>query len=139
MGKEILTKCGYRCDLCLAYKENIEKEDNRKILSDGWYKYFGFRIEPEDIMCEGCVSCDNPKLIDNNCPVRPCVISKGLENCAYCTEYICDKLLERIVDYDEKINFDHHNIPTEDYENIVKPYESKKRLNEIRRKMKIDG
>ncbi len=131
----ILSKCGYRCDLCLAYKGNIEKEDKRQILSDGWFKYFGFRIEPEDIMCEGCVSCDNPKLIDNNCPVRPCVISKDIKNCAYCGEYICEKLLLRIVDYDEKINFDHSDIPDEDYENIVKPYESKKRLEEIRKRI----
>jgi len=41
----IITRCGYRCDLCLAYKPNIEAHpENRQILSDGWYKYFGFRI-----------------------------------------------------------------------------------------------
>jgi hypothetical protein len=39
----ILTRCGYRCDLCLAYKPNVLKNlENQKILSDGWYKYFGF-------------------------------------------------------------------------------------------------
>jgi len=136
-GIMILTKCGYRCDLCLAYKENIEREDNRKILSEGWFKYFGIEMKPEDIMCEGCVSCDNPKLIDNSCPVRPCVISKGIDNCAHCNDYICDKLMKRIVDYDEKINFDHDNIPFADYKNIVEPYESKKRLDRIREKLKM--
>lgn len=133
----ILTKCGYRCDLCLAYKENIEKKDQREILSDGWYKYFGFRIQPEDIVCEGCVSSENPKLIDDNCPIRPCVVAKDIDNCAHCEEYICEKLLTRIVDYKEKINFEYDDIPLEEYKNIIEPYESKNRLNRIKEELKI--
>jgi hypothetical protein len=40
----ILTRCGYRCDLCLAYKPNVaENPSNQQKLSDGWFKYFGFR------------------------------------------------------------------------------------------------
>ena len=42
MGKEILSRCGFRCDLCLAYKKDIGKNDQGQILSDGWFKY---RIE----------------------------------------------------------------------------------------------
>lgn len=125
MTQEILTKCGYRCDLCLAYKENVEKQDQRAILSGGWYDIFGFRIEPENIFCEGCVSCESPILIDKNCPVRPCVISKNLETCAECEEYICDKLKGRIV---EKRNFEEklkRNLSGFEYDNFVHPYESK--------------
>jgi len=44
MLNEILTRCGYRCDLCLAYKENIIKDDNRALLSDGWYKYLALGL-----------------------------------------------------------------------------------------------
>ncbi len=45
----ILTRCGYRCDLCLAYRPNIETNpENRQILSDGWHKCFGFPIPPEE-------------------------------------------------------------------------------------------
>lgn len=32
MVKEILTRCGYRCDQCLGYKDNIQKEDKRELL-----------------------------------------------------------------------------------------------------------
>ena len=39
----------------------------------------------------------NPQLIDQSCPVRPCVIEKGLENYAQCEEYNCEKLTERLV------------------------------------------
>ena len=48
--KEILSRCGYRCDLCLAYRPHIEAyPEDRQRLSDGWFKYFGFRIPPEEI------------------------------------------------------------------------------------------
>jgi hypothetical protein len=40
--EEILSRCGYRCDLCLAYRPNVEKNpSNQQVLSDGWFKYFG--------------------------------------------------------------------------------------------------
>ena len=88
----ILTRCGYRCDLCLAYKPNVlGNPSNRQKLSDGWFKYFGFRLPAAEICCDGCMS-DNPKLVDSACPVRPCVIEKGLDNCSQCEQYVCEKL-----------------------------------------------
>lgn len=37
----VVTRCGYRCDLCLAYKPNVEAHpENRQRLSDGWHRYF---------------------------------------------------------------------------------------------------
>lgn len=30
MPAELLARCGYRCDLCLACRENIEKDDMRQ-------------------------------------------------------------------------------------------------------------
>jgi hypothetical protein len=133
MTQEVLTKCGYRCDLCLAYIKNVERQDQRTSLSDGWYDIYGFRIEPEDIYCEGCVSSENPVLVDKNCPVRPCVISKSIENCSGCDDYICDKLKGRIVDkknLEEKIK---RILSAYEYENFVFPYESKARLDRLRK------
>jgi hypothetical protein len=80
----VLTRCGYRCDLCLAYRPNVEAHpENRQILSDGWHTYFGFRIPADQICCDGCMS-EDPKLIDTACPVRPCVLERGLASCATC-------------------------------------------------------
>jgi hypothetical protein len=137
MPNEILTRCGYRCDLCLAYKENIQKEDRRQLLSDGWFQYFGFRIEPEDIYCDGCLEdgCQTVKLIDQGCPVRPCVKEKGLENCSQCDEFICEKLKNRIVDY-EVIKAGYPSIPNKDYKQFILPYENGKRLTQIKEKKK---
>ncbi|KAB3538571.1 DUF3788 family protein [Alkaliphilus pronyensis] len=138
MGKEILTRCGYRCDLCLAYKENIEKEDKRQLLSDGWFKFFGFRIEPDDIYCEGCISSDclTANLIDDGCPVRPCVIKRGYENCSQCDDFICEKLEERAVRLESIQEEAQEKIKRNEYHGCIKPYENIKRLNE---QIKLQG
>ena len=152
----ILTRCGYRCDLCLAYKPNVARNPaNQQKLSDGWHKYFGFRIPPSATVCDGCMS-ENPKLIDQSCPVRPCVIARGLENCAQCQDYVCEKLTQRLVACErgesvggaesasgillgcirlyaggEKIG-EWSEIPEDDYRCFIQPYENKSRLEEIR-------
>ena len=79
MAFEILTRCGYRCDLCLAYAENIKTNDQRALLCEGWRKIFGIDLLPEEIYCEGCLTCSaNPIMVDKGCPVRPCVIAKEI-------------------------------------------------------------
>jgi hypothetical protein len=128
----ILTRCGYRCDLCLAYKPNVEKTpSNQQKLSDGWFNYFGFRLPPEKIACDGCMS-DHPKLIDQTCPVRPCVLEKGLDNCSQCEQYICEKLTQRLVSVEEVKNRIGAEIPEDDYLCFIQPYENKKRLEALR-------
>lgn len=130
----ILTKCGYRCDLCLAYKPNLEKHpENRQILSDGWHTYFGFRIPAENIYCDGCLSMDG-RQIDSSCPVRPCVIEREISNCAFCDEYICEKLETRIVSFQDIQERFEQPIPDADRAQFIKPYENKKRLKKIRLK-----
>lgn len=137
--EQILTRCGYRCDLCLAYKPNIaQNPSNQQKLSDGWHKYFGFRIPAPEICCDGCMAEDNPQrvapqLIDQSCPVRPCVIEKGLDNCAQCEQYICEKLTERLVVYKEVQNRVDVEISEEDRLCFIRPYENKRRLDALRR------
>ena len=130
--KPILTRCGYRCDLCLAYKPNVEKNpSNQQKLSDGWFKYFGFRLPPESILCDGCMA-DNPKLIDRTCPVRPCVIARELENCAQCDDYVCEKLTQRLVVFEDIQQKAGGFIPEDDYQCFIQPYENKLRLETLK-------
>ena len=129
----VLTRCGYRCDLCLAYKPNVlENHSNQQKLSDGWFKYFGFRLPASEISCDGCMA-DNPKLIDNSCPVRPCVIERGLDNCSQCALYVCEKMTERIVIYEEVKRRIGTEIPEEDHLCFIRPYENKLRLDVLRK------
>ena len=136
--KDIITYCGYRCNLCLAYKDNVKSEKDKQKFSDGLFKYFGFRMDPEECYCEGCRKDEtkDPKPLDTNCPVRPCAIEKEMENCANCENYICNKLRKRIVEYEKVAARYGKPIPEEDYNNFIKPYENKKVLDEIRIKIK---
>lgn len=139
MSEKILSHCGYRCDLCLAYAPNIEQHpEYPKILSVGWFHYFGFKILAEDIYCDGCrAEKEDIKLIDENCPVRSCVIAKGIDNCAVCESYSCEncckKLAERLVSRDEREKDLGDKIPEGDYKIFIEPYENKKRLDELRK------
>ncbi len=129
----ILSRCGFRCDLCLAYRPNVEAHpENRQALSDGWQRYFGFRIPPEQVVCDGCWSEDG-RLLDAACPVRPCVADRALANCAGCGEYVCDRLRERLVDADELAAKVGLPIPPADRERFIRPYENRRRLEQLRR------
>jgi len=133
----ILTRCGYRCDLCLAYRPNIEQHpENAQELSEGWHRYFGFRIPPSEVVCDGCMA-EDPHLLDTQCPVRPCVIERGLDNCARCEEYgrqgtACEKLAQRLVTYGGIREEVGEEIPEKDRERFIRPYENKKRLDALK-------
>lgn len=135
MANEILTRCGYRCDLCLAYKDNIQKDDKRELLREGWFKIFGIEMDLDDIYCDGCLNCNNDlKLIDSGCKVRPCVIAKGIENCSQCEDFPCNILEERLVRYsslEKEVDF---KISRTERKNFIKPYENYDRLTGLREK-----
>ena len=126
---EILSRCGFRCDLCPAYAPNIGRLADRQTVSDGWFKYFGFRIPPEALDCSGCLA-EGPTL-DKDCSIRPCVIKRGLKNCAECEDFDCDKMKTRVdatADMREKFP----EMPERDYQLFVRPYEGRRRLVRLR-------
>ena len=132
--QKLITRCGYRCDLCLAYRPNLEKNpSNGQLLSDGWFKYFGFHISAVEICCDGCLA-EAAELVDKSCPVRPCVIRHDLKNCSYCEVYKrgCAILVERLVDREEVEHRMGAEIPPQDYQWIVRPYENKRRLGALK-------
>lgn len=92
-----LTMCGYKCDLCKAYTKNIRKNDKRQELSDVWHKYYNLDIPIDSIACDGCRSKKkDAKLIDEECPVRKCVVSREIDGCFACKDYPCDVYEERV-------------------------------------------
>lgn len=133
MMKKVMARCGYRCDLCPGYIGNIHSDQDRKQVSDGWFTYIGVRYPPEEIGCRGCLDEEEPA--DPNCPVRPCVEEKGLDTCAFCEEFACDKLKTRMNFFEERLG-DLSNIPEEDYNKFIRPYMSKERLLRIRETIK---
>ena len=124
-----LAKCGYRCDLCPAYEANLKSDADKQRMSDAWEMYCGFQVPPEQIQsCPGCsISGADP-----TCTVRPCAIEKGIENCAHCEEFMCDKLKTKMNFVEENVKVNLSDIPEEDFNLFIKPFITKESLQEIR-------
>lgn len=81
--------CGYNCYLCAARSDDI---NIRQKMVDAWRKYLGHEIyTAENVACDGCKS-KGDKIADKNCKARPCARDKGLESCAQCDDFPCDKV-----------------------------------------------
>jgi aminoglycoside phosphotransferase (APT) family kinase protein len=54
-------------------------------------------LKAEDCVCDGCLDdgCREGRRIGycRTCAVRACAIARGLENCAHCADYGCEKLV----------------------------------------------
>jgi len=136
--KDIIAPCGYRCNLCLAYRGNNKGSDEQIRFSDGLRIYYDSYLPIEKCYCDGCLAENNGDIqkIDPDCKIRACVIEKGLENCAYCKEYPCEMLKEKFVFREEVEKKFGRPIPEKDYETFVKPYESKEVLDAIQARVK---
>jgi hypothetical protein len=132
---ETLGYCGYRCDLCPAYHENLKPETDRQAISDGWHKYFGFRIPAERISCPGCAA--DADTLDKDCPVRPCAAQKGMDTCARCPSFGCDQLRSRM-DIVESVLAKFGDISQKDHDLFFLPYLGRDRLLQ-KRKTIFDG
>ena len=117
---EIMGLCGYRCDLCPAYNDNIKNKNNRQKISEGWKRYFKSEVPPEKIGCVGCIN--EGKHTEANCSVRPCVLEKKVENCAYCDDFICEDLRGRVEYMEELLEKCANNLSEEDYRLFFQPY-----------------
>jgi hypothetical protein len=134
--KDTIARCGFKCNHCLAYRENIKSDlDNKKRFRDGLLKYYRYLLAVEECYCDGCLAEDseNPVLLTADCRVRSCVIKKGLDNCASCELYPCKTLAKKFVDGKRVIEKYGAPIPKVDYDRFVRPYENKKTLDAIRR------
>ncbi len=94
----MISCCGMDCSKCECYQATQENSDSkRKDVSEKWTVKYNTEIKPEQINCYGCKS-DGVKFFftENICEIRKCNVEKGTSNCAECTEYKCDKLMEFI-------------------------------------------
>jgi hypothetical protein len=66
----------------------------RAEIADLCREQYGMAYAPEDITdCDGCRT-DEGRLFSacQDCAIRNCAEQRGLESCAYCDEYVCEKL-----------------------------------------------
>lgn len=85
---EEISFCGYRCDLCAARSDDPEV---RQRMVDGWRKYLGHQnYTAENVRCDGCKA--GGRLADQQCLARPCALARGVECCAFCDDFVCEKV-----------------------------------------------
>ena len=93
--KKTIACCGLDCEICEARMATLNNDDpQRKKIAKLWSDLNGVEITPEMINCVGC-RIDGPKTpyCESLCPIRPCVMSHGLETCGACGEMgRCEKL-----------------------------------------------
>lgn len=98
---EMIGYCGYSCHLCAARSDDPAV---RQKLVDGWRKIFGHEhYTAENVKCDGCPT--DGKVADQKCEARPCAKQKGIENCAYCDEFPCDKMRHLMASRDGMLIF----------------------------------
>ena len=101
--------CGLVCTRCPTFLATQADDDAARAETVALYeKKFGFKLKPEDINCDGCLSVGG-KLISycKACEIRKCCLEKKITTCAKCEEQPCDKL-KRFRDFspDAKAGFD---------------------------------
>ena len=80
--------CGYNCHFCAARSKDRKV---REKLVEGWKRIFGHqKYTADNVLCEGCKS--DGKIADQNCKARPCAREKGIDFCAQCEDFPCDKV-----------------------------------------------
>jgi hypothetical protein len=128
--KKIIARCGYRCDLCAARSDDPAV---RQKLVDAWRKYYGHtQYTAENVKCGGCYSNQLP---DQSCKVRPCVIAKGIENCAHCDQCPCAKLKPLCSSpHISFVNFG--DVPPEDYDLAMRQFDNVPELMQIRAELR---
>jgi hypothetical protein len=86
--------CGLDCSKCEGYIATQENDDaNRVLVAQEWSARYHAGIKPEQINCDGC-RADGRKFFycGQMCAIRKCCIAKELDNCSFCSDYICPTL-----------------------------------------------
>jgi hypothetical protein len=93
----MIAYCGLNCARCDAYMATREDSDvKREKTSQKWSKMYQADIRPEQINCEGCKSNGVKFFHCNVCDIRQCCLSKNVDHCAACQDYVCDTLAKFI-------------------------------------------
>jgi hypothetical protein len=94
VARAMIAYCGINCAKCPAYRLPRLGE---KLHIPGFFQWLlTSRVKPKPegyVICDGCTAIDarclKPCL---ECPVRCCAMEMGVENCAHCPKFPCERL-----------------------------------------------
>lgn len=91
---ESIAYCGLDCDRCPAYlaTQSGDMEALARV-AERWTADTGREVRAEAILCDGCKSgSERINTFCAACEIRDCAVSRGLDNCAHCSDYACERL-----------------------------------------------
>jgi hypothetical protein len=123
MTEKMIGYCGFNCHLCAARSDDPAV---RQQLVDGWRRIFGHQnYTVENVRCDGCLS--DGRLADKQCKARPCAIERGVQNCAYCEDFACDKVKHLLASREGLVIFcrpETGQVTEEEYNLCMRQFES---------------
>ncbi len=127
--------CGFRCDRCVAFKDNAKSHADRVRGSAAWAKYYHLQVPPQQIQCHGCAAgrVAGLRWPDQRCRIRPCVLERGLATCAECGEYPCELLESTMAGCDEVVERFRGAIVDADFARFIAPYDRRANLEALRK------
>ena len=91
---EMIAVCGNNCADCEAYIATLADDSAAfEEIARKWSEKYGGQCVADDCVCDGCTSGKwLSTAYAKACPIRICAESKGMPNCAFCENFICEKL-----------------------------------------------
>jgi len=92
--------CGLNCEACEARIATINNDDQlREKVAKEWSILNKVEITKEMINCEGCrLEGKKFPFCDKLCPIRQCVVSKGIDTCGDCQDLLSCEKIKMIID-----------------------------------------
>jgi hypothetical protein len=90
----LIAACGLDCAKCEAYLAT-QANDQAALerVAEKWRVDFNSAdISAENILCDGCMAGGRVAGYCQICNIRACAVERGLQNCAGCSDYACEKL-----------------------------------------------
>ena len=91
--EKLIGACGIDCATCECREATLANDNEmRAAVAEKWAQTYNSDIRAEHINCHGCMEAGVHFAHCNECDIRACVRSKGLRNCADCSDYACEQL-----------------------------------------------
>jgi predicted nucleic acid binding AN1-type Zn finger protein len=90
----LIAACGLDCAKCDAYIATQANDQTalEKLVEKWRVEFNAPNLTVATVLCDGCMSGGRTIGYCAECKIRLCAVERGLENCAACPDYGCEKL-----------------------------------------------